>query len=56
MNWKEEAIQRLMDYKPVRVSLNSMRRELKRLEMEATALRSGTVQMGAAAVAVRIGS
>ena len=46
MNWKEEATQRLMDYKPVRVSLNSMRRELKRLEMEATALRSGTVQMG----------
>ena len=46
MNWKEEATQRLVDYKTMRVSLNSMRRELKRLEMEATALRSGTVQLG----------
>lgn len=46
MNWKEEATQRLADYKTMRVSLNSMRRELKRLEMEATALRSGTVQLG----------
>ena len=46
MNWKEEATQRLMDYKPMRTSVTSLRRELKRLEMEATALRSGTVQMG----------
>ena len=46
MNWKEEAAQRLMDYKPMRTSVTSLRRELKRLEMEATALRSGTVQMG----------
>lgn len=40
MNWKEEAAQRLGDYRYMRNAMGSIQRELKRLEKEATALKS----------------
>lgn len=40
MNWKEEAVQRLSDYRLMRNSVNSIRREIKRLEMEAVSMGS----------------
>ncbi len=47
MNWKEEAVQRLMDYKAVSNSVGAMRKELRRLELEAESLGgSGVFRMG----------
>ena len=44
MNWKEEALQRLTDYKPMCASVSNIRTELKRLEMEAVSVSSGIQQ------------
>ena len=47
MNWKEEAVRRLMDYKVVANSVGGMRKELLRLELEAESLgSSGVFRMG----------
>lgn len=43
MNWKEEAVQRLMDYQVVANSVGCMRKELRRLELEAESLGSTSV-------------
>ena len=40
MNWKEEAAQRLGDYRYMRNAQGSIHREIKRLEKEAAALKS----------------
>ena len=48
MNWKEEAIQRLTDYETMCTSVTGMRKEIKRLELEAQSLSSsGLVRIGA---------
>lgn len=50
MNWKEEAVQRLLDYQNVTNAVAGMRKELKRLEMEAASLGgSGIFRMGSGA-------
>lgn len=47
MNWKEEAIQRLADYETMCTSVTGMRKEIKRLELEAQSLSSsGLVRIG----------
>lgn len=43
MNWRAEAVERLESHMALRQSLRTLPQELKRLEMEATALRSGTM-------------
>lgn len=43
MNWKEEAAQRLGDYRYMRHAVHSLHRELKRLQLEAIALKSLTM-------------
>lgn len=40
MNWREEAVQRLSDYRYVRNSIRSMQNQIKQLQMEAEGIKS----------------